>query len=167
MSENKTVFGTYIGIKATEETKRKLESFVLEELRLPMGSQIEANHSTIVFSKVPLLASGLANKSASFSTNPRHHILDVFSNDANPTYGGGSILVVCFDSDYLASRFSALESQGATSDFPFYSPHISIAKIEDLDYDWDPPEFPLEFVEEYECIIDFREQPPKFYPVRN
>ena len=155
------LFGTYVGIRVSLKTQAALKEW-MDESHIPPVQQLPANHVTIVFSKIPIVVP--PSDPVEFKTMPEVHSLDLF-NSIPATYGSEKLLVVKFESPYLSMRFASLIAAGANTDFPSYSPHISIAKVSRIPEDLKPPTFPLELVEEYEAIRDFRVVPPKFYTV--
>lgn len=154
MSE--TTLGTYIGAKLAPGSQHALIAWCRSK-GMVLSTLLNADHATIVFSRVPVLFP-TRRFNPMLEVSPEGFKLDVFGNP-NGTYGGGSILVLRFESTYLRYRWEAACRAGATWDFEAYNPHVSLAQSRNTDFSQvrtaAPPDFPIWLTHEYEAVLEF------------
>lgn len=106
----------YLGVRFCDETNSALSEYrLLFDLpQQPMPKH--GFHTTIVYSKTPFI----------FTVGKMPHNLIGICNSAPKLYG--TSIVLPYTSPFLASIYSIVVSNGATSDYKIYSPHITIAE---------------------------------------
>jgi 2'-5' RNA ligase len=138
--------GVYVSTKFTLETDDKLYEFIKAN-NIPLNHAKKHYHCTLVYSKsdFPYIHSILLN-----NTRARAAGWDVFG------VGDNSVLVLRIESKELHERNKELMELGATSDFPDYKPHITVACA---DPNFDHTSLPLpkfDFVISHEYSTDIK-----------
>lgn len=116
--------GVYVSTKFTLETDDRLYDFV-KRANIPLNHAKKHYHCTLVYSRTdfPYVHSILLN-----NTRARAIGWEVFG------VGDNSVLVLRIESKELHERHKELMELGASSDFPDYKAHITVA-CEDKEFD--------------------------------
>ena len=134
--------GTYVSMDLLEQTKDLMDHFV--EMNLGLTERVDKStyHITIIYSRAPVpsaeqYAGTLAATAAKVSG------YEIF-----PTKNDGKCLVMRLEFPFANLLNKQLSAEGATSDYPEYKPHMTIAY--NITQDIDPhnlplPQFPLYF----------------------
>lgn len=134
--------GTYVSMDLTLESRELLDNYVEMSLGLTERVDPSTYHITIIYSRTPVPSAeqyqGLGNQESA----------KVVAYEIFPTKNDGKCLVMRLDCPYATSLNQRLVSEGATSDYPEYKPHLTIAY--DIQQEIDPstlpiPQFELKF----------------------
>lgn len=134
--------GTYVSMDLTPESRELLDNYVEMSLGLTERVDPSTYHITIIYSRTPVPSAeqyqGLGNQESA----------KVVGYEIFPTKNDGKCLVMRLDCPYAISLNQRLVSKGATSDYPEYKPHLTIAY--DITQEIDPtllpiPQFELKF----------------------
>jgi 2'-5' RNA ligase len=134
--------GTYVSMDLRPESRALLDNFVQMNLGLTERVDPSTYHITIIYSRTPVpsaeSAEGLTTETEAFVTG-----YEVF-----PTKNDGHCLVMRLKFIWAEFLNAKLTEEGATSDYPVYKPHLTIAY--DMTQMVDPetlpiPKFPLKF----------------------
>ena len=133
--------GTYVSLNLSEQSKLMLDNFV--EMNLGLTERVDKStyHITVIYSKYPVpWAETMAQP------GPVEALVNGY--EVFPTKSNGKCLVMRLSCPAAAKMNSDLTKQGATSDYPEYKPHLTIAY--DMSQEVDPrtmplPQFPLIF----------------------
>lgn len=138
--------GVYVSTKFTLETDDLLYEFVKAN-NIPLNHAKKHYHCTLVYSRAdfPYVHSILLN-----NTRAKAAGWEVFGA------GDNSVLVLRIESRELHERNKELMELGATSDFPDYKPHITVA-CEDKEFDHTILPVPkFDFVISHEYCTDIK-----------
>ena len=136
--------GTYVSLEMSQESKDMLDNFVQMNLGLTERVDKKTYHITVIYSRTPVpSAEALLHMNTSIPVEAQPVGYEVF-----PTKNDGQCLVMRIICPYATRINSQLEREGATSDYPDYKPHITIAY--DIKEKVDPnslpvPQFQLRF----------------------
>lgn len=134
--------GTYVSMDLTPESRKLLDNYVEMSLGLTERVDPSTYHITIIYSRTPVPSAeqyqGLGNQEPA----------QVVGYEIFPTKNDGKCLVMRLHCPYAISLNQRLMSEGATSDYPEYKPHLTIAY--DIQQEIDPstlpiPQFELKF----------------------
>ena len=136
--------GTYVSLEMSDETRGLLDNFV--EMNLGLTERVDPStyHITIIYSRTPVpTAENLLHMHTPLPVEAMVTGYEVF-----PTKNDGECLVMRVDCPYATRLNSDLTKQGATSDYPVYKSHMTIAY--DMKQKINPetlpvPQFPLVF----------------------
>lgn len=134
--------GTYVSMDLDEQSRQLLDNFV--EMNLGLTERVDPStyHITVIYSRTPVPS---AEASIGLSTTSS---ASVAGYEVFPTKSNGKCLVMRLKFEFAELLNTKLTGQGATSDYPEYKPHLTIAY--DMDQEIDPttlpvPQFPLTF----------------------
>jgi 2'-5' RNA ligase len=136
--------GTYVALEMSQESKDMLDNFVQMNLGLTERVDKKTYHITVIYSRTPVpSAEALLHMNTSIPVEAQPVVYEIF-----PTKNDGHCLVMRIICPYATRINSQLEREGATSDYPDYKPHITIAY--DIKEKVDPnslpvPQFQLRF----------------------
>jgi 2'-5' RNA ligase len=136
--------GTYVSLEMSQESKDMLDNFVQMNLGLAERVDKKTYHITVIYSRTPVpSAEALLHMNTSIPVEAQPVGYEIF-----PTKNDGHCLVMRIICPYATRINSQLEREGATSDYPDYKPHITIAY--DIKEKVDPnslpvPQFQLRF----------------------
>lgn len=134
--------GTYVSMDLSDESRALLDNFVEMSLGLTERVDPSTYHITVIYSRTPVpTAEHIAGMST--TTTASVHGYEIF-----PTKSNGKCLVMRLEFSFAAALNSKLTQEGATSDYPEYKPHLTLAY--DMEQEIDPttlpiPQFPLTF----------------------
>lgn len=134
--------GTYVSMDLSEESKQLLDNFVEMNLGLTERVDPSSYHITVIYSRTPVpSAEGGAGLTTETSAS-------VVGYEVFPTKNDGKCLVMRLKFTFAEFLNRKLTDEGATSDYPEYKPHLTIAY--DMTQEVDPttlpvPQFPLYF----------------------
>jgi hypothetical protein len=134
--------GTYVSMDLSDESRALLDNFVEMSLGLTERVDPSTYHITVIYSRTPVPT---AEHIAGMSTTT---IASVVGYEVFPTKSNGKCLVMRLQFSFAESLNSKLTQEGATSDYPEYKPHLTLAY--DMEQEIDPstlplPQFPLTF----------------------
>jgi hypothetical protein len=126
----------------SDESRALLDNFVEMNLGLTERLDPSTYHITVVYSRTPVPT---AERIAGLSTN---NTASVAGYEVFPTKTEGQCLVMRLNFPFANLLNSRLTDEGATSDYPEYKPHLTIAY--NITQQIDPktlpiPQFPLSF----------------------
>jgi 2'-5' RNA ligase len=136
--------GTYVSMDLDEQSRQLLDNFV--EMNLGLTERVDKStyHITVIYSRTPV------PDAESYLTAPSPLPVEatVTGYEVFPTKSNGKCLVMRLDCPYGTRLNGELTKLGATSDYPEYKPHLTIAY--DMTQEVDPsslplPQFPLVF----------------------
>jgi 2'-5' RNA ligase len=136
--------GTYVSLEMSQESKDMLDNFVQMNLGLTERVDKKTYHITVIYSRTPVpAAEQLLHMNTSIPVEAQPVGYEIF-----PTKNDGYCLVMRIICPYATRINSQLNAAGATSDYPDYKPHITIAY--DIKEKVDPhslpvPQFQLRF----------------------
>jgi 2'-5' RNA ligase len=133
--------GTYVSMDLTPESRQLLDNFV--EMNLGLTERVDPStyHITVIYSRTPVpsaeFCSGLTTETEA----------QVLGYEVFPTKNAGKCLVMRLKFTFAEFLNKKLTSEGATSDYDSYKPHLTIAydTQQDLDVQFPIPQFPLKF----------------------
>lgn len=136
--------GTYVSLELSKESRDLLDNFV--EMNLGLTERVDKStyHITVIYSRTPVpSAENLRDMPSSLPVEAMVTGYEIF-----PTKNAGKCLVMRIVCPYTTRLNSELGKQGATSDYPEYKPHMTIAY--DMTQEIDPhtlaiPQFQLVF----------------------
>lgn len=151
--------GTYVSMDLSEEDRDLLDNFVEMNLGLTERVSKSTYHITIIYSRTPVPSAEVYKGSKDLGT-ARVSGYEIF-----PTKNDGKCLVMRLDYPYATLLNKQLTSEGATSDYDSYKPHMTIAY--DIKQDVDAgslpiPQFPLHF-----DAVKVEPLDPEFVPKNN
>jgi len=134
--------GTYVSMDLADDCKHLLDNFV--EMNLGLTERVDPStyHITVIYSRTPVPSAesieGLTTQSTA----------SVVGYEVFPTKSDGKCLVMRLKFQFAEFLNTKLGTEGATSDYPEYKPHLTIAY--DMSQEVDPetlpvPQFPLTF----------------------
>lgn len=136
--------GTYVSMDLSEESRQLLDHFV--EMNLGLTERVDPStyHITVIYSRTPVPSA----ENYLHMNTPLPVEASVTGYEVFPTKNNGKCLVMRLDCPYATRLNGELGKQGATSDYPEYKPHLTIAY--DMTQEVDPetlpvPQFPLVF----------------------
>jgi 2'-5' RNA ligase len=136
--------GTYVSLEMSEESRKLLDHYV--EMNLGLQERVDPStyHITVIYSRTPVpSAENYLHMNTSLPVEAMVNGYEIF-----PTKNDGKCLVMRVTCPYATNLNSLLGKEGATSDYPDYKSHITIAY--DIKQEIDPhtlpvPQFHLEF----------------------
>ena len=136
--------GTYVAFEMSQESKDLLDNFV--EMNLGLTERVDKStyHITVIYSRTPVPAAEKF-KETGVEMSARAEAYEVF-----PTKSDGKCLVMRIVCPAATGLNSVLAGLGATSDYPEYKPHVTIAYniTQEIDHTTLPvPQFPIVFDE--------------------
>lgn len=134
--------GTYVSMDLSDESRALLDNFVEMSLGLTERVDPSTYHITVIYSRTPVPT---AEHIAGMSTDTT---ASVIGYEIFPTKNDGKCLVMRLEYSFANALNSKLTQEGATSDYPEYKPHLTLAY--DMSQEIDPntlpiPKFPLGF----------------------
>jgi 2'-5' RNA ligase len=137
--------GTYVSMDLSQGCKDILDHFV--EMNLGLSERVDKStyHITVIYSRAPV-PSAEQYAGTESAVHARVTGYEVF-----PTKSDGKCLVMRLDFPFANLLNKQLTAQGATSDYPEYKPHMTIAYDikQEIDHTTLPiPQFQLNF----ECV---------------
>lgn len=129
--------GTYVSLNLSNQSKELLDNFV--EMNLGLKDRVDKStyHITVIYSRTPVpTAENLLHMNSPLPVEAHVTGYEVF-----PTKNDGKCLVMRLSCPYAERLNSDLTKQGATSDYPEYKPHLTIAY--DMSQEVNPAELPL------------------------
>jgi 2'-5' RNA ligase len=137
--------GTYVSLEMSQESRDLLDNFV--EMNLGLSERVDKKtyHITVIYSRTPVpSAEQLMHMNTSIPVEAQAVGYEIF-----PTKNDGQCLVMRIICPYATRINSQLNAAGATSDYPDYKPHITIAY--NLKEQVDPNSLP---VPQFQMIFD-------------
>ncbi len=132
--------GTYVAFQLSKESQDQLDEFVKEFLLIEStGVPKESFHTTVIYSRTPVAyAEHLIRE---IDTTATCTGFQIFGHDKTE-----NSLVILIDCPLARKLNDALTNMGASSDYPVYNAHVTIAR----DYQGQvvnlpPPQFALHF----------------------
>lgn len=136
--------GTYVALQLSEESMTLLDNFVKMNLGLTERVDKSTYHITVIYSRTPVPSA------ENYLTMPSPLPVEAMATgyEIFPTKNDGQCLVMRIVCPYATRLNSELGKQGATSDYPEYKPHMTLAY--DMSQEIDPdnlviPSFQLVF----------------------
>lgn len=134
--------GTYVSMNLDDQSRQLLDNFV--EMNLGLTERVDPStyHITVCYSRTPVptaeFIEGLETETDA----------SVIGYEVFPTKNDGKCLVMRLKFTFAEFLNKRLSDEGATSDYPEYKPHLTIAY--DMNQEIDPetlpiPQFPLTF----------------------
>ena len=134
--------GTYVSMDLSQESRELLDNFV--EMNLGLTERVDPStyHITVIYSRTGVPSAehyaGYGNEQPARVTG-----YEIF-----PTKNDGKCLVMRLQHPFAELLNKRLTAEGATSDYPEYKPHMTLAY--DITQEIDPstlpiPQFPLTF----------------------
>lgn len=112
--------GTYVAYQMSQDSKDTLDNFVKVNLGLEERLNKDSYHITVIYSRTPVpQAEAYAGPSVAIATA---HAYEVFQ-----TKDGGRCLVLRVSCEKAELLNKELGTLGATSDYPDYKPHVTLA----------------------------------------
>jgi len=136
--------GTYVAFEMSSESRDMLDHFVEMNLGLTERVAKETYHITVIYSRTPV-PNAEKFRCRDTEINARAVGYDVF-----PTKNGDKCLVMRVECPVATNLNNILGGMGATSDYPEYKPHVTIAynTTQEVDVHTLPvPQFPIVFSE--------------------
>ena len=147
--------GTYVAFQMSEQSRDMLDHFVEMNLGLTERVDPKSYHITVIYSRTPVPTA--EKRKGKIDAQAQATGYEIFN-----TKDGGKCLVLRVVCPKAAQMNSELKAEGATSDYPDYKAHVTIAynftqeiAAEDLPL----PKFPLHFDEVHVSPLD-----PEFTP---
>lgn len=137
--------GTYVSMDLSQGCKDILDHFV--EMNLGLTERVDKStyHITVIYSRAPVPS---AEVHAGVETDSQ---ATVTGYEVFPTKNDGKCLVMRLDFPFANLLNKQLSAEGATSDYPEYKPHMTIAY--DIAQEIDPHTLPLPgFKLNFECV---------------
>lgn len=136
--------GTYVSLELSQESRDLLDNFV--EMNLGLTERVDPStyHITVIYSRTPVpTAENLLDMSTSMPVEALCTGYEIF-----PTKNDSKCLVMRIACPYATKLNAQLSKEGATSDYPEYKPHMTLAY--DMTQEVDPhtlvvPHFQLVF----------------------
>jgi 2'-5' RNA ligase len=115
--------GTYVALNLSKESRDLLDNFV--EMNLGLTERVDPSmyHITVIYSRTPVPSA--ENYLTGNSPLPVEALATGY--EVFPTKNDGQCLVMRLACPYATRLNSELGKQGATSDYPEYKPHLTIA----------------------------------------
>ena len=136
--------GTYVSLEMDADSRKMLDNFVEMSLGLQERVDPKTYHITVIYSRSPVpSAENYLHMNLSLPVEAYVKGYEVF-----PTKNQGKCLVMRVECPYAVRLNNELTQQGATSDYPEYKAHITLAydmKEEVNPEDMPIPQFPLVF----------------------
>jgi hypothetical protein len=134
--------GTYVSMDLTPESRELLDNYVEMSLGLTERVDPSTYHITIIYSRTPVPSA------EQYQGDGNQESAQVIDYEIFPTKNDGKCLVMRLHCPYAISLNQRLMSEGATSDYPEYKPHLTLAY--DIKQEIDPstlpiPQFELKF----------------------
>jgi len=137
--------GSFVGVRFTKDTIDNLVGY-MGNLGLDNPEPADELHTTLVIDKENPIDWMPQDFAEPLAVDPQSFSMDLFGQDRN-------ILVLKYDCDELSNRHMAgQEMHGLTWDHPEYSPHVTLAYLNDSDFDFGsiaPPDFSLGISHEF------------------
>lgn len=147
--------GTYVSFELSQQSRELLDNFV--EMNLGLTERVDKStyHITIIYSRTPV-------PDAEKFAGATEATAFVSGYEVFPTKNDGKCLVMRVVCPNASALNTVLGKMGATSDYPEYKPHLTVAY--DMSQEVDPlslpiPKFPLEF-----DLIKVQPLDPQFTP---
>ncbi len=127
--------GTYVAFEMSQASKDLLDNFVQMNLGLTERVDKSTYHTTVIYSRTPVPS---AERHKGFSENQSARVIgyEVF-----PTKNDGKCLVMRIQCPFAEELNKQLTIEGATSDYPEYKPHVTIAY--NMTQEVDPATMPM------------------------
>jgi 2'-5' RNA ligase len=127
--------GTYVSMDLSDDSRALLDNFVEMSLGLTERVNPSTYHITIIYSRtpVPTAEKYVGTKGTDFAT--------VIGYEIFPTKNSGKCLVMRLNYTFANLLNKQLTAEGATSDYPEYKPHLTLAY--DIEQDIDPNTLPI------------------------
>lgn len=113
--------GTYVSMDLSEQSRELIDHFV--EMNLGLTERVDKStyHITVIYSRAPVPS---AEQYAGYGNDQPARVTgyEVF-----PTKSDGKCLVLRLECPFATLLNKQLTAQGATSDYPEYKPHMTIA----------------------------------------
>lgn len=106
--------GRYVAARLDNKSSELLYNYCIEN-KIPNFKNKEDFHCTIAYSKVDFI---YVHKNYNLKINKLTYELDTFDTR--------NLIVLKFKSDFLQKRFNTFINLGATYDYEFYNPHITL-----------------------------------------
>jgi 2'-5' RNA ligase len=134
--------GTYVSMDLSAESREMLDRYVEQMLGLKERVDPSTYHITIIYSRTPVPT---AESREGMTTDKA---ASVKGYEVFPTKNDGKCLVMRLDFPFANAMNAVLGTEGATSDYSEYKPHLTLAY--DMEQEIDPatlpiPQFPLYF----------------------
>jgi 2'-5' RNA ligase len=128
--------GTYVSLEMSKESRAVLDHFV--EMNLGLTERVDPStyHITVIYSRYPVPSTERYEHNNMLPVEARAIGYEVF-----PTKSNGKCLVMRMSCPYAERLNSELNMAGATSDYPEYKAHLTIAY--DMTQEVDPTTLPL------------------------
>jgi 2'-5' RNA ligase len=127
--------GTYVSMDLTDDCRAMLDHFVQMNLGLEERVDPSTYHITIIYSRTPV-PSAETHAGVMTKTTATCSGYEVF-----PTKNDGKCLVMRLEFPFANMMNKQLTAEGATSDYPEYKPHMTIAY--DITQEVDPHSLPI------------------------
>lgn len=134
--------GTYVAMEMTKHSQEMLDHFVEMNLGLQERLDPSTYHITVIYSRTPVPTAERLPKN--WTATARAKGYEVF-----PTKDSGKCLVLRVDCPTATSLNDQLKKEGATSDYPDYKAHVTLAY--NIEYDVDPMTLPIP---QFELMFD-------------
>lgn len=129
--------GTYVSLEMSEDSRIQLDNFVEMSLGLTERVDPKTYHITVIYSRSPVpSAENYLHMNTSLPVEAYVKGYEVF-----PTKNQGKCLVMRVECPYAVRLNNELSQQGATSDYPDYKAHITLAY--DMSQEVNPEDFPV------------------------
>lgn len=129
--------GTYVALNLSKESKALLDNFVEMNLGLKERVHPDSFHITVIYSRTPVpTAENYKHMNTTLPVEALASGYEIF-----PTKNDGKCLVMRLVCPYATRLNSELGKQGATSDYPEYKPHLTLAY--DMSQEVNPDSLPL------------------------
>jgi 2'-5' RNA ligase len=127
--------GTYVSMNLSDESRALLDNFVEMSLGLTERVDPSTYHITIIYSRtpVPTAEKYVGTKGTDSATVVGYEIF--------PTKNDGKCLVMRLNYAFANLLNNQLTAEGATSDYPEYKPHLTLAY--DIEHEIDPETLPI------------------------
>ena len=127
--------GTYVSMDLSDESRALLDNFVEMSLGLTERVDPSTYHITIIYSRtpVPTAENYVGTKGTDSATVVGYEIF--------PTKNSGKCLVMRLNYAFANLLNKQLTAEGATSDYPEYKPHLTLAY--DIEQEIDPTTLPI------------------------
>lgn len=150
--------GTYVAFQMSADSKDLLDNFVAMNLGLTERVDKSTYHTTVIYSRTPVPA---AEQFKGFHINTGR----IVGYEMFPTKNDGKCLVARVECQAAVNLNNTLSALGATSDYPEYKPHLTLAYDTEQDIEIEAlpiPQFTIEFNEVTVEPLD-----PVFVPKNN
>jgi hypothetical protein len=126
--------GTYVSMEMSQHSREMLDNFVLMNLGLSERVDPNSYHTTVIYSRTPVpTAEHLPRDWTAIATALGYEVF--------PTKNDGKCLVLRVHCQTAEALNAQLTREGATSDYPVYKSHVTLAY--DIQYEVDPHTLPV------------------------